>query len=173
LVQEKRQKRARARLRPNLRRALDSISQQLPTLCRRSDPTQPGHCKILAMSLVAPTIPIISTANFPPQQRDWWLREIRVGESKLNHLPTESIDMIGDEMDEFSISVEEAKEINAMKWIGQLLVSCEHEDNNQTIQLNVFEKVKLPSSVRIRITTPPHAPTRTPHRSPDISSPHP
>ncbi|KHN95571.1 uncharacterized protein MAM_06628 [Metarhizium album ARSEF 1941] len=35
------------------------------------DPTRPGHGKILALFLVDPAIPVISTANVPPQQRHW------------------------------------------------------------------------------------------------------
>jgi hypothetical protein len=37
-----------------------------------ADPTKNGHRKILALFLVDPGIRIISTANVPPQQRDWW-----------------------------------------------------------------------------------------------------
>lgn len=36
------------------------------------DATRPGHRKILALFLVDPQIPVISTANVPPQQRHWW-----------------------------------------------------------------------------------------------------
>ncbi|KAG5762781.1 hypothetical protein H9Q72_009110 [Fusarium xylarioides] len=36
------------------------------------DKSRPGHRKILALFLVDPQVPIISTANVPPQQRDWW-----------------------------------------------------------------------------------------------------
>ena len=37
------------------------------------DNSRPGHRKILALFLVDPYIPVISTANVPPQQLDWWL----------------------------------------------------------------------------------------------------
>lgn len=37
-----------------------------------ADPTKPGHRKILALFLVDPAIPIISTSNVPPQQEHWW-----------------------------------------------------------------------------------------------------
>lgn len=78
---------------------------------RLVDPTKPGHRKILALFLVAPTVPIISTANVPPQQRDWWLREVKAGgsSSRISKLPTELIDLIGDSVDEFPIGLEEAK----------------------------------------------------------------
>jgi hypothetical protein len=36
------------------------------------DKSKPGHRKILALFLVDPEIPIISTANVPPQQEHWW-----------------------------------------------------------------------------------------------------
>ncbi|KAH7066433.1 hypothetical protein BKA63DRAFT_161543 [Paraphoma chrysanthemicola] len=75
------------------------------------DRTKPGHRKILALFLVAPSLPVISTANVPPQQRDWWLREVKSGESKVSDLPTELIDMIGEGVDNFPIGLEEAKKI--------------------------------------------------------------
>ncbi|PHH89909.1 hypothetical protein CDD83_4999 [Cordyceps sp. RAO-2017] len=36
-----------------------------------ADPSRPGHRKILALFLVDPAVPVISTANVPPQQRHW------------------------------------------------------------------------------------------------------
>ncbi|KAJ3543275.1 hypothetical protein NM208_g3655 [Fusarium decemcellulare] len=36
-----------------------------------SDPTKPGYRKILALFLVDPAIPVISTSNIPPQQKHW------------------------------------------------------------------------------------------------------
>ncbi|CAO2649124.1 Nn.00g100730.m01.CDS01 [Neocucurbitaria sp. VM-36] len=74
-----------------------------------ADPNKPGHRKIFALFLVAPTIPIISTANVPPQQRDWWLREVKAGRSQVSALPAELIDMIGDGVDDFPIGLAEAK----------------------------------------------------------------
>ncbi|KPM45199.1 hypothetical protein AK830_g1423 [Neonectria ditissima] len=41
-----------------------------------ADPTRPGHRKILALFLVDPCIPVISTANVPPQQKHWWPDEL-------------------------------------------------------------------------------------------------
>ncbi|ROT38455.1 hypothetical protein SODALDRAFT_333036 [Sodiomyces alkalinus F11] len=38
-----------------------------------ADDTRPGHRKILALFLVDPALPVIGTANVPPQQRHWWL----------------------------------------------------------------------------------------------------
>lgn len=36
------------------------------------DPTKPGHRRFIALWLVDPFTRIISTANVPPQQADWW-----------------------------------------------------------------------------------------------------
>lgn len=53
-----------------------------------SDPTQPGHRKLLALFLVDPGRRIISTAYIPPQQQDWWWSQIRnIG--PLKELPEE------------------------------------------------------------------------------------
>lgn len=41
------------------------------------DPTKPGYQKILTMFLVEPSLPVLSTAVVPPQQRDWWVSEVR------------------------------------------------------------------------------------------------
>ncbi|KAI1091929.1 hypothetical protein F5B19DRAFT_456821 [Rostrohypoxylon terebratum] len=59
------------------------------------DPTKPGHKKYLAMFLVDPTYPLLSTRVVPPQQEDWWVREVRTI-SPLSSLPREIFDMIMD-----------------------------------------------------------------------------
>ncbi|KAJ4380321.1 hypothetical protein N0V86_004632 [Didymella sp. IMI 355093] len=75
------------------------------------DPTKPGHRKILALFLVAPTIPIISTANVPPQQRDWWTREVKLDDSRVGQLPAELVDMIAEDVKDFPIGLDDAKTI--------------------------------------------------------------
>lgn len=37
-----------------------------------ADPTKPGHRRFIALWLVDPHVRIISTANVPPQQQEWW-----------------------------------------------------------------------------------------------------
>lgn len=78
---------------------------------RLTDPAKPGHRKILAMFLVQPATRIISTANVPPQQREWWLREVKAGNSKISNLPEELVDMIGGGVEDFPIGIEEAREM--------------------------------------------------------------
>src|SRR5205823_2246930 len=77
---------------------------------RLADPTKPGHRKILALFLVDPNIRIISTANIPPQRRDWWGREIR-DTNTLPMIPGEIQDMVVEHVDGFPISLREAKEL--------------------------------------------------------------
>jgi hypothetical protein len=81
---------------------------------RLADPTKKGHRKILALFLVDPGIRIISTANVPPQQRDWWGEEVAkqggTGGKGFGKLSTELKDKIIDEVDDFPIGMDEAKE---------------------------------------------------------------
>jgi hypothetical protein len=52
-----------------------------------------GHRKPLAVFLVDLHIPMLSTANLPPQRRDWWTDEVRkVG--PLAKLPKELFDIV-------------------------------------------------------------------------------
>ncbi|KAM0545172.1 hypothetical protein ACHAPJ_011439 [Fusarium lateritium] len=76
-----------------------------------ADKTRPGHRKILALFLVDPLIPVISTANVPPQQRDWWSETLASTDRlPLNRLPPELTSMVMQNLD-FPISLEDAKEI--------------------------------------------------------------
>lgn len=79
------------------------------------DPTKPGHRKILALFLVDPGIRIISTANVPPQQRDWWGEEVdrQTADSgkALAKLSRELKDKVFESVDDFPISMETAKEL--------------------------------------------------------------
>ncbi|EMC96217.1 hypothetical protein BAUCODRAFT_467102 [Baudoinia panamericana UAMH 10762] len=73
------------------------------------DTSKPGHRKILAMFLVDPHIKILSTANVPPQRRDWWAEEVRKIEP-LASLPVELFDRIVNVVDDFPVSWEKACE---------------------------------------------------------------
>ncbi len=74
------------------------------------DKTRPGHRKILAMFLVNPHRPILSSAHVPPQRRDWWADEVRKG-GTLSALPNEILDMTVSMVDDFPISWDKAVEI--------------------------------------------------------------
>lgn len=78
---------------------------------RLADPSRPGHRKILALFLVDPAVPVLSTANVPPQRRDWWDREVRIQARLAYRLPAELAKMVLDDLDDFPIDEEGAKKI--------------------------------------------------------------
>lgn len=76
-----------------------------------ANPTKPGHRKILALFLVDPFQRVISTANVPPQQREWWAEAVQGLEDKLDQLPPELRHQVMTDVGDFPISLEEAKAI--------------------------------------------------------------
>jgi hypothetical protein len=72
------------------------------------DPMKPGHRKILALFLVDPNIRTLSTAYVPSQRLDWW-QELATAE--LEKLPLELRDQVFEGVEEFPITLDEAKEI--------------------------------------------------------------
>ncbi|KAF2226129.1 hypothetical protein BDZ85DRAFT_272677 [Elsinoe ampelina] len=75
-----------------------------------ADKTRPGHRKILAFFLVNPKARVLSTANVPPQRKDWWEEELRKT-GGLDRVPEELRRRIVEEVDDFPYGVEEAKRI--------------------------------------------------------------
>ncbi|KAI1423131.1 hypothetical protein F5Y12DRAFT_716640 [Xylaria sp. FL1777] len=74
--------------------AFPNVLQHSVSSFRLIDPTKPGHRRFIALWLVDPYIRIISTANVPPQQQDWWVESVfgRSAESQqeaLSKLPGE------------------------------------------------------------------------------------
>ena len=51
--------------------AFPNVFQHCVTPFELVDPTKPGHRRFIALWLVDPFVPIISTANVPPQQAEW------------------------------------------------------------------------------------------------------
>lgn len=90
--------------------AFPNILQHKVEPFRLEDPHKPGHRKILAMFLVDPHIRILSTANVPPQRRDWWAVEV-AKIHPFNRLPREVFEMIIDAVEGFPISWERAVEV--------------------------------------------------------------
>ncbi|RJE26931.1 hypothetical protein PHISCL_00738 [Aspergillus sclerotialis] len=76
-----------------------------------ADRSKPGHRKILAFFLVSPDLRIISSANIPPQRRDWWReREESIEQLLRKNLPVELQDMVKKEIGFIPhITMEEAK----------------------------------------------------------------
>lgn len=66
--------------RPGRLLAFPNVLQHRVSSFKLADPTKPGHRRFIALWLVDPHIRIISTANVPPQQQEWWA-EAAFGES--------------------------------------------------------------------------------------------
>ncbi|KAK1219054.1 hypothetical protein PQX77_018244 [Marasmius sp. AFHP31] len=76
------------------------------------DAEKPGYRKILALFLVDPYIRTLSTANVPPQQKDWWADVVYKDEStRLSKLPVEVFDRVVEMTEDWPISLEEAKKV--------------------------------------------------------------
>ena len=75
-----------------------------------ADKTRPGHRKILALFLVDPYTRIPSTANVPPQQKEWW-REMVYKLDRIEKLPIELREWVMDSAGDFPIELEEAKRL--------------------------------------------------------------
>lgn len=85
-----------------------NVMQHRVSPFRLTDPSQPGHRKLLALFLVDPHIKIISTENIPPQQLAWWKETVeRAGIHQK--LPPELADMVLHGT-EFPVSLKKAGE---------------------------------------------------------------
>ncbi|KAK8112059.1 uncharacterized protein PG998_008516 [Apiospora kogelbergensis] len=101
-----------------------------------ADPTRPGHRKILAMFLVDPHIPVISTKNVPPQDRRWWAEELRqTPGQRLSRLPKELFDEITNNVDDFPISWEQALDIREQLMDERGAI---HDSVDETMNWNTF-----------------------------------
>ncbi|KAI0198684.1 hypothetical protein F4808DRAFT_254042 [Astrocystis sublimbata] len=63
------------------------------------DKTKPGYRRFIALWLVDPHIRVISTANVPPQQQDWWMesvfgRTLEAQQAALAKLPAELVRLL-------------------------------------------------------------------------------
>lgn len=76
-----------------------------------ADKSKPGHRKILAFFLVDPHMRIISSANIPPQNEEWWGKRREVMDEVLGgRLPVELRDMVNQNADAGPITMDEAKQ---------------------------------------------------------------
>ncbi|KAJ0121097.1 hypothetical protein J7T55_008258 [Diaporthe amygdali] len=56
--------------------AFPNVFQHRVSPFKLADPNKPGHRRFIALWLVDPHCRIISTANVPPQQQDWWAESV-------------------------------------------------------------------------------------------------
>jgi len=75
--------------------AFPNIYQHKVSSFELKDATKPGHRKILVFFLVDPTTPILSTAQIPPQQRSWYIMELKnLSNTYFSWLPKDAMDLI-------------------------------------------------------------------------------
>ncbi|KAM0321537.1 hypothetical protein ACHAQA_010027 [Verticillium albo-atrum] len=102
-----------------------------------ADPTRPGHRKILALFLVDPAIPIISTANVPPQQKHWWSAQAGFDSGK-GILPTELVEKVIQDVD-WPIDLEEAKDMRLELMKDRSWFKDQEEERLESQQWNFCE----------------------------------
>lgn len=71
--------------------------------------TRPGNRKLLTLFLVDPFIRIPSITHVPPQQQEWWKKAMEMQGRLTQRLPVELADRIVDEVEDFPLTLEEAK----------------------------------------------------------------
>lgn len=74
---------------------------------RLAGSSKPGLRKYILLYLVDPHIKILSTANVPPQQKEWWKAELLDENSRFGKLPTETFEQIISSVEDFPISKQE------------------------------------------------------------------
>jgi len=106
-----------------------------------ADPTRPGHRKILALFLVDPHIRIISTANVPCQQRDWWSQAISNDvNGRFSNLPPEIHEKVIDEVEDFPISLETAKRLREDLMEERKSLTILQDENFHGVMNDDFER---------------------------------
>jgi hypothetical protein len=90
------------------------------------DQKKPGHRKILALFLIDPHLRIISSANVPAQQRDWWAEEIR-SLGVFPQLPVEIHKEVIDYVDDFPLSLEDANLLRLELMEGRKAFVVQHD----------------------------------------------
>lgn len=118
--------------------AFPNILQHCVRLFKLADPTKPGHRKILALFLVDPNIRVISTANVPPQRKDWWSEQL-LEMGIFSNLSKEVYEMIIDAVEEFPIGMDEAKQLRLGLMEERKSFSVQQES---AFQANVYSLCK-------------------------------
>ncbi|KAF5660946.1 hypothetical protein FCIRC_11999 [Fusarium circinatum] len=104
---------------------------------RLADPTKSGHRKILALFLVDPAIPIISTSNVPPQQKHWWT-SLSGLDSGCGVMPPELVKKVVD-YSEWPIDLEEAKKVRLDLMKERTSFKAEEESRFERMEWNFCE----------------------------------
>ncbi|CAK7216895.1 hypothetical protein SCUCBS95973_002967 [Sporothrix curviconia] len=119
--------------RPGRLLAFPNVLQHRVGSFELQDATKPGHRKILAMFLIDPHRRVLSSANVPPQRKDWWSEYVH-DTPALSRLPNELFTHVIDLVDSFPLSWDQAVEIRAdlMKQRSAFTQQQEQEINEHT-----------------------------------------
>ncbi|KPM39634.1 hypothetical protein AK830_g6934 [Neonectria ditissima] len=102
-----------------------------------ADRSRAGHRKILALFLVDPALPVLSTANVPPQQQHWWA-ESALPEDGMSKFPAEVTTMLLDNID-FPISEKEAKKLREELMAERTMSQHKTNSTLRTVRWNFCE----------------------------------
>jgi hypothetical protein len=85
--------------RPEIAMLTETCSQHRVSSFELEDETKPGHRRFIALWLVDPHKRIISTANVPPQQQDWWLESVfgsteKTRDAAIAKMPAELVTLL-------------------------------------------------------------------------------
>jgi hypothetical protein len=121
-----------------------NLYQHCVSSFKLSDPSKPGHRKILAIFLVDPTIdPIPSTTTVAPQQAEWacdLLQELRTDRrSLISRLPQELIDLIKERLPNTVMSFKEAEEYRLALMNERTVFVQTHSDIAYSVPFNMCE----------------------------------
>ncbi|KAJ7139968.1 hypothetical protein C8R43DRAFT_1018437 [Mycena crocata] len=121
-----------------------NLFQHCVSSFKLSDPSKPGHRKILAIFLVNPTIdPIASTTDVPPQQADWAAEALQQARgdpaSLISRLPQELVDLIKKNLSPFLIDVKEAEAYRLELMKERTAFVKEHTETAYGVKFNMCE----------------------------------
>ncbi|KAF1975186.1 hypothetical protein BU23DRAFT_579235 [Bimuria novae-zelandiae CBS 107.79] len=103
-----------------------------------ADKTRPGHRKILALFLVDPCTRIPSTANVPPQQKEWWADMVQELD-RIAKLPVELREWVINSVGDFPIELEEAKALRLKLMDERRMFVADHETRLRQETFNFCE----------------------------------
>ncbi|CAD6445649.1 503657a0-9e61-4476-b8f8-1007d2edc4da [Sclerotinia trifoliorum] len=94
--------------------AFPNVFQHKVSSFRLKNPTKPGHRRFIALWLVDPHIRIISTANVPPQQMNWWVDSVfgdtpEARNNALEKIPAELLTLLVENYLDMDISAKDMK----------------------------------------------------------------
>lgn len=96
------------------------------------DKTKPGHRRFVVLWLVDPHYRTLSTANVPPQQREWWSEQ---AQRVPWNLPAELTKMVVDQAEDWLMGLEEAKELRLELMAERTVFTETVEQNFETYNL--------------------------------------